>query len=135
MTAEKYLLIPKVGSRIRLNTKHKNYVVGRPGEFVENTYEGEVIKYPWLKQNEIALQVSNMAHTPIVNLSRKGVSVEILSGSFKRINIENGPVVTKTVIGSKGDSYTITNKTGEWTCTCPGFQFRKNCRHIKENNG
>lgn len=36
------------------------------------------------------------------------------------------------VEGSKGAVYWIDPDAG--TCTCPGFQFRGACRHIKEHN-
>ncbi len=35
--------------------------------------------------------------------------------------------------GSKGDNYTVRRtQTGQWTCTCAGFGFRRKCRHITE---
>lgn len=36
------------------------------------------------------------------------------------------------VKGSKGDSYTVTSQDGQWNCTCPGFGFRRKCKHIDE---
>jgi hypothetical protein len=124
----KELLVPSVGSRIRLKTKHRNYVVTRPGKFYTNEYEGAVITYPWLKRDEIALSVSGMKHTPIVRISNSDVSVEMLSGSFKRLPVSE-EIITKSVVGSKGDIYQVSNKSGQWTCTCPGFTFRKRCKH------
>jgi hypothetical protein len=39
------------------------------------------------------------------------------------------------VTGSKGDPYTITRTIRDgvsfWTCSCVGFQFKRNCSHIK----
>lgn len=34
------------------------------------------------------------------------------------------------VKGSKGDSYTVSNSNGQWDCNCPGFGFRRKCKHI-----
>jgi hypothetical protein len=39
---------------------------------------------------------------------------------------------TWSVDGSKGSKYTVVRTRNKWTCTCPGFQFRKSCRHIQE---
>jgi hypothetical protein len=39
---------------------------------------------------------------------------------------------TWQVSGSRGDSYTVTEENGTWMCTCAGFKFRGECRHIKE---
>jgi hypothetical protein len=36
------------------------------------------------------------------------------------------------VKGSKGDEYTITEEENGYTCTCSGFKFRAQCKHIKE---
>lgn len=37
---------------------------------------------------------------------------------------------TKTVKGSKGETYTVDLDLG--TCTCAGFRFRGKCRHLEE---
>ena len=36
------------------------------------------------------------------------------------------------VKGSKGDEYRVTENRGEWSCSCSGFRFRGQCRHITE---
>ena len=35
------------------------------------------------------------------------------------------------VIGSKGDVYKVTELNGNYSCSCSGFRFRDNCRHVK----
>jgi hypothetical protein len=37
---------------------------------------------------------------------------------------------TRTVAGSKGAEYTVTELNGQVTCSCPGFKFRGACRHV-----
>jgi hypothetical protein len=37
---------------------------------------------------------------------------------------------TKEVVGSKGQKYII--NLDDNTCTCPGFTFRGDCKHVKE---
>ena len=36
------------------------------------------------------------------------------------------------VRGSKGDIYKVTELNHNWSCTCSGFRFRGDCKHIKE---
>ena len=33
------------------------------------------------------------------------------------------------VAGSTGSTYTVTKLAGSYICTCPGYQFRKACKH------
>lgn len=48
------------------------------------------------------------------------------------------PIVEKIknykVIGSKGKSYIVKNKNGNWSCNCPASTFRRweECKHITE---
>jgi hypothetical protein len=38
---------------------------------------------------------------------------------------------TWTVKGSRGDEYKITEVNGNLSCTCSGFRFRGDCKHVK----
>lgn len=56
----------------------------------------------------------------------------------KFVEVKPNPFKTKTrsnlieVKGSKGDTYYV--DPDAQTCTCSGFTFRGNCKHIKEHN-
>jgi len=39
---------------------------------------------------------------------------------------------TRTVEGSNGRRYTLTRADGTWSCTCPGYAYRGQCRHVNE---
>ena len=36
------------------------------------------------------------------------------------------------VKGSKGTEYTVNLRQGQWSCTCPGFGWRRRCKHVEE---
>jgi hypothetical protein len=36
-----------------------------------------------------------------------------------------------TVKGSKGDEYRVTESGGSFNCTCSGFRFRGQCKHVE----
>ena len=36
------------------------------------------------------------------------------------------------VVGSKGAHYTVRASHGRYTCTCPGFGWRRKCKHIEQ---
>lgn len=35
------------------------------------------------------------------------------------------------VKGSKGDEYKVSELNGNYSCTCSGFKFRGDCKHVK----
>ena len=36
------------------------------------------------------------------------------------------------IAGSKGSTYSVTIDGNQRTCTCPGYGFRKDCKHIRQ---
>ena len=36
------------------------------------------------------------------------------------------------VAGSKGSNYIVSLRQGQWSCSCPGFGWRRKCKHIEE---
>lgn len=45
----------------------------------------------------------------------------------------NKPIEDKNVFscrGTDGSIYTITREGSQWSCTCTGFGFRKDCKHV-----
>lgn len=45
-------------------------------------------------------------------------------------DVPQGRVIKVT--GSRGDQYTVTEENGQWHCSCAGFKFRGQCRHIAD---
>jgi hypothetical protein len=67
--------------------------------------------------------------TPIKGFDiRRRTFVEVLPSPFDAIPVQDR---TRTILGSKpGVTYTLNLDRN--TCTCPGFQFRGACKHVKE---
>jgi hypothetical protein len=59
---------------------------------------------------------------------------DIVSMDGKSIEVKPTLETTQTwrVAGSKGAEYVVTHDHGRWSCTCPGFGFRRDCKHIRE---
>jgi len=51
--------------------------------------------------------------------------------SARRVATPSQTVKTWQFTGSRGDAYTVTRQGTKYSCTCPGFTFRKNCKHTK----
>ncbi len=65
-----------------------------------------------------------------IKIDRRGRKFEKLEPNpFKALVQKKEPMVLE-VKGSKGNSYFV--NVEEKTCTCPGFTFRGNCKHVAE---
>ena len=93
-------------------------------EFVE--YEGEEVAVKWLTANQMALS-TNMPGFPFRVLERD----TIVKIDNKAVSFASEKVRTKVVKGSKGNEYVVTLGARP-SCTCPGFQFRRSCKHVAE---
>ena len=93
------------------------------------TYEGDVVLAPkWAADGTIALATGNL-RWPVRLIDPSlivSVDGETVSKSTVDLNVR-----TVTVKGSKGDSYVVTITPAGRSCTCAGFSFRHNCKHLK----
>ena len=121
----------KVGDVVTLLFKNESPMkVGPFADLVPDTYEitGKVaVKPHWLTDpDKFALIVP---HTPVplrVIDRRSVLAVNGVAGS-----VEAAKVKTVKVAGSKpGSAYDVTFDGERWSCSCVGFQFRKDCKHI-----
>ena len=69
--------------------------------------------------------------TPI-RISKSGRKLEKVSDNIFNMSVNVfTPSNIKEVTGSKGDVYKVTELNGNYSCTCSGFKFRGDCKHVK----
>lgn len=103
----------------------QNLLYGRTSQ---TTYSGEEMSVPkWVEYPAIALSTGKR-NFPVRIVAREHI--------IKIDNIEQKfvaePVTKRTVkvSGSKGSTYLVSIDGKHKSCTCSGFQFRRNCKHI-----
>lgn len=95
-----------------------------------NEYTGTVVHEKWYGSERIGL-TTGMKSFPVrvIDCSR---IVEV-NGAVEAVQVPvENTVITKVVPGSKGNSYIVTKDGNKVSCTCPGFGFRKTCKHVQE---
>jgi hypothetical protein len=95
-------------------------------EFVE--YTGTIVRQSWQSAEEIGI-TSGIPHFSMRRILRENI-VEV-NGAVTDYVPAKSDKVTKIVHGSKGSTYIVTTENGKSTCTCPGFSFRKTCKHVE----
>lgn len=118
--------IPTQGSRVKVSV---SYPMGRsmiPPQPTEQIFEGTVLApHRWLTDSEFCLSGSDAWPVRVIN-ARNCISIDVIEGNFRQV--DDKPK-SWTVTGSKGAKYTISRNHSGLSCTCPGFQFRKSCKH------
>jgi hypothetical protein len=95
-------------------------------------FEGTVVpSYKWLNDRQFCMTGVEQMKIRVINMDLVN-DIELLSGSMKEVDTG---VKVYEVAGSKGNKYIVTKNSKGWDCTCPGFQFRKACKHVSELSG
>jgi len=97
------------------------------GQFHPHTYLLDGTKLvAYIKANEA---VPFYFKNPIKGFDKRGRKFDTVPTTpFKQLKKESNVI---TVQGSKGNVYTV--NLDEKTCTCPGFTFRGQCKHLAEH--
>lgn len=94
-----------------------------------NTYTGKVLPNPrWVGPDCICLSTGQTQFPfRVIDLDR------IIGSGISNTTKQRSDTETHIVAGTKpGSSYTVTRNGSHWSCTCVGFGFRKDCKHIRK---
>jgi len=111
---------------VMYDVRHR-YPAGMIPEF--NEYTGTVMREKFFADDEIGITSDTFGiKFRRIRLDRI-VEVNAAKVEFTPVKHERE---TKVVQGSKGNSYIVTRDGSKTTCTCPGYGFRKTCKHVHE---
>ncbi len=94
-----------------------------------NKYTGTIMREKWFDADEIGITTGD-PRFPFRRIHRSRI-VEVMGAKVDYVPVKSNRE-TITVQGSKGNTYIVTKENGKATCTCPGFGFRKTCKHVQE---
>lgn len=111
--------------------------------FLETTVYEEGREYPhvyWMDDGKNkAYAYARWGNPNDVKVFSKPMMIDVRGRKFEPVRNIFGFVdpaatgnKTWTVEGSKGNKYTVEQTDEGLTCTCSGFKFRGECRHLKE---
>lgn len=114
---------------ITLKVKSNVYAKGIAYIPAISTYIGNIIPNPkWLDDDYLCFSTGE-AWFPFRMIKKSNIvsSSDYVAYNQTKNKQDNNVFQAR---GSKGDLYTITRNGTSWSCTCIGFGFRRDCRHI-----
>jgi len=125
--------IPAAGCRVAITFEFPSYVIGT-AKVNKTTITGVVEKATRFTPPDFVRIVTDF-DSPVrireIPLHRI-INLEYADGRRAVQEAVKEDTETWSVNGSKGSKYIVVRTKNKWACTCPGFQFRKSCRHIQE---
>ena len=120
--------VPTIGSRVRVTTRDKDYYVYATKEWRDMTFEGVVEKSIFNDPFYFALRTGREFY-PVSEFNAKSeriVKIEYIKGGSTQVSTETKAWKVK----SKDKIYLVTRTAGKFNCSCKGFEFRKDCKHV-----
>ena len=126
------IAVPNIGSHVRVTTMYPNHVVyrGDTKGYVTYTREGEVVQSIFRDPFMFAVKTGDPDH-PVSEYNAKSlhvVKIEYIIGGSKQVATDKKAWKVKSEDGSK--FYIVQRIEGKFSCTCKGFEFRKDCKHV-----
>jgi hypothetical protein len=125
-------MTPKIGSEITVVVRSEMapykhlYADGVIREHV--TFTGTVVPTErWQDAKQILNLTTGSKAFPVRSIDLSRV-ISINGAKTKKIIPQKSR--TWLVKGSKGNTYTVTEDNGRRSCTCIGFEFRRQCKHL-----
>ena len=125
--------MPVTGSRVAITFEFPSYVLVGP-KVNKTTISGVVetaTKFTPPDFVRIITDFDSPVRIREVPLNRI-TQIEYADGTPAPQQAINNETKTWVVEGSRGSRYTVIRNKSSWSCTCPGFQFRRSCKHVQE---
>lgn len=124
--------VPKIGSRVRVTTVYPNTYAyrGEDNNYVTYTREGEVVQSIFRDPFMFAVKTGDPDH-PVSEYNAKSlhvVKIEYVIGGSKQVATDKKAWKVKS--GDGKNFYIVERLNGKFSCTCKGFEFRKDCKHV-----
>jgi hypothetical protein len=124
--------VPTKDSKVRVSISFVQGPRMIPPQPDVRVFEGTVVpSYKWLNDRQFCLTGDEEMKIRVIDMNFVK-DIELLTGSMKNVDTD---IKVYEVAGSKGNKYVVTKNSKGWDCTCPGFQFRKSCKHVSELSG
>lgn len=129
---------PAIGEKISVTTDFRDlYKTSMPHVRATRSFGntiGIVVENMSWVADDCFCMTTGMPHHPIAVIAIERVhNLEYVSGKeAEQIEAPSKEDATWSVKGSGKKFYTVTKKKNIWSCTCPGFTFRKKCKHVDE---
>lgn len=129
-------ILPEPGCKVAITFEFPSYVIGS-ATVSKTTITGIVEKATKFTPPNFVRLVTDF-DSPVrvreIPLERI-INVEYADGRQADKTQINKREKIYTVKGSRGSKYVVVNSDNSWSCTCPGFQFRRSCKHIIQLQG
>lgn len=125
--------LPQTGAHVTITFAFTSYVLGHEG-VNKSTITGIVepaTKFTPPNFVRLVTDFDSPVRIREIPLDRI-VELEYTDGRVADKEAIKNDTRTWLVEGSRGSRYTVVQSKNSWTCTCPGYQFRKNCKHVTE---
>ena len=122
--------IPAVGSTVTVTITQKHY---SGYGTVEKSFTGTVVpNKSWVQPTSFTVHDGNPDWPDHIIPIDWVIDVKYADGKVATQSTVDNSVKTWEVDGSKpGVKYTVTKRGNKVTCSCPGFGFRKACKHTE----
>jgi hypothetical protein len=124
--------VPTVGSTITVSTYYKSHVIGRTKADDTTTYENVPVLPPqsWTPSGSFCIPAENEPFIKFRTIAIDKV-VDLVIHDGDTVDSEHGTKVV-AVAGSNDKIYSVVVTDGvAQSCDCMGFQYRRNCRHLR----
>lgn len=124
---------PTVGKNIQVTVRFPESYYKAKNKWRDTVYEGQVGRPDKsVPEGSFMLLTPQDARMPtrVIALGRV-IAMKYADGTRARASTVSDAVKVWQVQGSGKNVYTVTQRGNTKSCTCPGFTFRRACKHVQ----